>query len=72
MTVEAHALMVFGRRSKVADPKSPGTPGAGVQGEDRALSEAPGEEREFSTEALSYIDALYGTALRLTRRPLAR
>ena len=48
--------MVFGRRSKVSDP---GPPGAGDQGEDRA----------FSDEALSYIDALYGTALRLTRRP---
>ncbi len=48
--------MVFGRRSKVSDP---GPPGAGDEGEDRA----------FSDEALSYIDALYGTALRLTRRP---
>ena len=27
------------------------------------------EDRAFSDEALSYIDALYGTALRLTRRP---
>ena len=61
--------MVFGRRSKVADPKSTGTPEVGVRGEDRAFSEAPPEDREFSTEALSYIDALYGTALRLTRRP---
>jgi RNA polymerase sigma-70 factor (ECF subfamily) len=60
--------MVFGRRSKVADPKSPGTPGVGVQGEDRAFPAAPVEDA-FSTEALSYIDALYGTALRLTRRP---
>jgi RNA polymerase sigma-70 factor (ECF subfamily) len=48
--------MVFGRRSKLSDP---GAPGAGDDGEDRA----------FSDEALSYIDALYGTALRLTRRP---
>jgi RNA polymerase sigma-70 factor (ECF subfamily) len=48
--------MVFGRRSKLSDP---GSPGAGDRGEDRA----------FSDEALSYIDALYGTALRLTRRP---
>jgi RNA polymerase sigma-70 factor (ECF subfamily) len=48
--------MVFGRRSKVSDP---GPPGAGDHAEDRA----------FSDEALSYIDALYGTALRLTRRP---
>ena len=48
--------MVFGRRSKQSDPASPG---AGGSGEDRA----------FADEALSYIDALYGTALRLTRRP---
>lgn len=61
--------MVFGRRSRVTDPKSPGTPEAGVRGEARALSGAPLEDREFSSEALSYIDALYGTALRLTRRP---
>jgi RNA polymerase sigma-70 factor (ECF subfamily) len=27
------------------------------------------EDRTFADEALSYIDALYGTALRLTRRP---
>ena len=61
--------MVFGRRSKVPDPKSPGNPEAGVRGEDRAASEASAADREFSSEALSYIDALYGTALRLTRRP---
>jgi len=31
---------------------------------------SPGDEdRAFTDEALSYIDALYGTALRLTRRP---
>jgi RNA polymerase sigma-70 factor, ECF subfamily len=48
--------MVFGRRSKQSDH---GPSGSGEQGEDRA----------FTDEALSYIDALYGTALRLTRRP---
>ena len=48
--------MVFGRRPK-ASGAAPG--GAGDNSEDRA----------FSDEALSYIDALYGTALRLTRRP---
>jgi RNA polymerase sigma-70 factor (ECF subfamily) len=51
--------MVFGRRSKLSDAGSPGAPGVGDAGEDRA----------FADEALSYIDALYGTALRLTRRP---
>ena len=45
--------MVFGRRSKPSDAASPGA----------------GEDRAFADEALSYIDALYGTALRLTRRP---
>ena len=28
-----------------------------------------GERRAFAAEALSYVDSLYGTALRLTRRP---
>ena len=31
-------------------------------------SAAPAEEDEFAREALSYVDSLYGTALRLTRR----
>lgn len=35
---------------------------------DRADREAPGDRAAFETEALSYIDALYGAALRLTRR----
>jgi RNA polymerase sigma-70 factor, ECF subfamily len=29
----------------------------------------PIDENAFATEALSYVDSLYGTALRLTRRP---
>jgi RNA polymerase sigma-70 factor (ECF subfamily) len=48
--------MVFGRR---ADSPEPGSKRAGAAGDDGA----------FADEALSYIDALYGTALRLTRRP---
>ena len=32
-------------------------------------SDAPGNDDPFTTEALSYVDSLYGTALRLTRRP---
>jgi RNA polymerase sigma-70 factor (ECF subfamily) len=51
--------MVFGRRSKLSDTGSPGAP---------AENDAS-EVRAFSDQALSYIDALYGTALRLTRRP---
>ena len=30
---------------------------------------APAGDEDFSREALSYVDSLYGTALRLTRRP---
>jgi len=46
--------MVFRRRSTPDGPAAPG---------------APGENDPFTTEALSYVDSLYGTALRLTRRP---
>jgi RNA polymerase sigma-70 factor, ECF subfamily len=53
--VEQHP-MAFGRRSQ---PSAAGSSGPGGSGEDRA----------FADQALSYIDALYGTALRLTRRP---
>jgi RNA polymerase sigma-70 factor (ECF subfamily) len=48
--------MVFGRR-----PKTSGAAPASASG--------GSEDLAFSDEALSYIDALYGTALRLTRRP---
>jgi RNA polymerase sigma-70 factor, ECF subfamily len=48
--------MVFGRRSKQSDT---GSAGAGDGSGDGA----------FAEQALSYLDALYGTALRLTRRP---
>ncbi len=48
--------MVFRRRS---DPLNASSLGARDSGDDRA----------FTDEALSYIDGLYGTALRLTRRP---
>jgi RNA polymerase sigma-70 factor (ECF subfamily) len=46
--------MVFRRRST---PDGPGAAGA------------PGENDPFTIEALSFVDSLYGTALRLTRRP---
>lgn len=49
--------MVFRRRSTPAGTSLPGAPGA------------PGNDDPFTTEALSYVDSLYGTALRLTRRP---
>jgi RNA polymerase sigma-70 factor (ECF subfamily) len=52
--------MVFRRRPARPDSR----PAAAATG---AQSEAP--DKEFSGEALSHIDALYGMALRLTRRP---
>ena len=48
--------MVFGRR--------PGSTGSGASG-----SADPNYDSVFADEALSYIDGLYGTALRLTRKP---
>ena len=48
--------MVFGRRPS---PAAPGSSGDGRADYDSA----------FADEALSYIDGLYGTALRLTRKP---
>jgi RNA polymerase sigma-70 factor (ECF subfamily) len=48
--------MVFGRR--------PGSTGSGGSG-----SADPDYDSVFADEALSYIDGLYGTALRLTRKP---
>jgi RNA polymerase sigma-70 factor (ECF subfamily) len=48
--------MVFGRRPS---PTGTGSSGAGGADYDSA----------FADEALSYIDGLYGTALRLTRKP---
>jgi len=46
--------MVFRRRSDTSSPRSPGS---------------SDDESAFADQALSYVDALYGTALRLTRRP---
>lgn len=46
-----------GERGSDADPESR-NPGPAADGQDA-----------FATEALSYVDSLYGTALRLTRRP---
>jgi RNA polymerase sigma-70 factor (ECF subfamily) len=47
--------MVFGRRS-------------GPPGPDASGSAGPDYDSAFAAEALSYIDGLYGTALRLTRK----
>jgi RNA polymerase sigma-70 factor (ECF subfamily) len=46
--------MVFRRRQTAGGP---------------AAADAAGSDDPFTTEALSYVDSLYGTALRLTRRP---
>jgi RNA polymerase sigma-70 factor (ECF subfamily) len=48
--------MFFGRRSD-----------SSVPGSQKGTGD-PGDDRAFADEALSYIDGLYGTALRLTRR----
>ena len=52
--------MPFRRRSKTSTARSAG---------EGAARPAAGEEGAFERDALSYIDNLYGTALRLTRRP---
>jgi RNA polymerase sigma-70 factor (ECF subfamily) len=46
--------MVFRRRQTPGGPVAP---------------DAAGNDDPFTSEALSYVDSLYGTALRLTRRP---
>ena len=48
--------MVFGRRPRSSDAGPAGPADAAY-------------DRDFADEALSYIDGLYGTALRLTRKP---
>ncbi len=52
--------MVFRRRSPTSPDSRTGS------GSDRARD---GVDEEFTREALSYVDSLFGTALRLTRRP---
>ena len=57
--------MVFRRRSPTSSDSRTGT------GSARGLGQAApdGVDDEFTREALSYVDSLFGTALRLTRRP---
>jgi RNA polymerase sigma-70 factor, ECF subfamily len=58
--------MVFRRRPPTSTDRRAGSGSAA-----RVDRSGPGEVDEaFATEALSYIDSLYGTALRLTRRPV--
>jgi RNA polymerase sigma-70 factor, ECF subfamily len=64
--------MVFRRRPASDRTSSSGVASAGsgvyASGSGAAGGGGPGESA-FATEALSYVDSLYGTALRLTRRP---
>jgi len=56
--------MVFRRRSPTSSDRRAGS------GSPRSpAGPASGTDDEFAREALSYVDSLYGTALRLTRRP---
>jgi RNA polymerase sigma-70 factor (ECF subfamily) len=54
--------MVFRRRPTSSDGRA-SDPSAAT------LTPASGGDEAFASEALSYVDSLYGTALRLTRRP---
>src|SRR4051795_541846 len=51
--------MVFRRRATSSDPPAGDAP----------ADDAAGADEDFAREALGYVDSLYGTALRLTRRP---
>jgi RNA polymerase sigma-70 factor, ECF subfamily len=59
--------MVFRRRSPVSSDRPTGSGSA--RAPDRTGVPDGGVDDEFTREALSYVDSLFGTALRLTRRP---
>jgi RNA polymerase sigma-70 factor (ECF subfamily) len=69
--------MVFRRRPFSTASRAPLVPGPDAAAGDGAgsapaggtLTDRAGAEDAFAAEALSYVDSLYGTALRLTRRP---
>ena len=61
-------------RSALASRRRSGAPGPGDAAARRTCGRVrparrAGEDDAFRAEALSYVDSLYGTALRLTRRP---
>jgi RNA polymerase sigma-70 factor (ECF subfamily) len=58
--------MVFRRRSPTSSDSRTGSGSGGLLGQPAAPD---GVDDEFTREALSYVDSLFGTALRLTRRP---
>src|SRR5438874_8114654 len=57
--------MVFRRRPSSSDSRAGDTSPAA----DPSEAGSTADEEAFAREALSYVDSLYGTALRLTRRP---
>lgn len=57
--------MVFRRRSPKSSDRQAGAAEAGPTG---AAPETRGRDDAFAADALSHIDSLYGTAMRLTRR----
>jgi RNA polymerase sigma-70 factor (ECF subfamily) len=59
--------MVFRRRSPTSSDRRTGS--GSVRAPNQAPGPSPGVDDEFTREALSYVDSLFGTALRLTRRP---
>ena len=68
--------MVFRRRPTApgggeSAPRQPGSaraPGGAAAGDGEATDAGRAADSAFAAEALSYIDSLYGTAVRLTRR----
>jgi hypothetical protein len=67
--------MVFRRRATSSDPPAGGAPepayaaGSGATSPKQSKRDGAGADDAFAAEALGYVDSLYGTALRLTRRP---
>ena len=68
--------MVFRRRATSSDPPAGDAPASAYAAGSGATSpkqsgreDAAGADDAFAAEALGYVDSLYGTALRLTRRP---
>ncbi len=57
--------MVFRRRSPAPDSPGAGAPAAGRPGAEDEVRADDG----FAADALTYLDSLYGMAMRLTRRP---
>jgi len=60
--------MVFRRRATSSDP--PAGDRSPVEDQaDHGSAASAGADEAFAREALAYVDSLYGTAMRLTRRP---